>query len=51
MAINNDENASIFNVAHYAIIGDIYEIIPKLIDKLRNDKLNINDLVTVKTRP
>ena len=34
IAINTDENASIFNVAHYGIIGDIYDVIPSLIDKL-----------------
>lgn len=34
IAINTDENAPIFSVAHYAIIGDIYEIIPALLKKL-----------------
>lgn len=36
-AINKDENASIFKVAHYGIIGDIYEIIPKLIEMIKED--------------
>lgn len=35
IAINQDENAPIFDVAHLALIGDIYEIIPKLIEKNR----------------
>lgn len=38
IAINKDENAPVFKVAHYAIIGDVYEIIPDLIRKLKNRK-------------
>ncbi|MBB6630730.1 electron transfer flavoprotein subunit alpha/FixB family protein [Clostridium algidicarnis] len=35
-AINKDENASIFNISHYGIVGDIYEIVPKLISDIKN---------------
>ena len=35
IAINQDEKAPIFDVAHLGIIGDIYEIIPKLIGKIK----------------
>jgi electron transfer flavoprotein alpha subunit len=34
IAINTDPKASIFDVAHYAIIGDIYEVIPALLKHL-----------------
>ncbi|WP_312711594.1 FAD-binding protein [Proteiniclasticum ruminis] len=37
-AINNDENASIFNVAHYGIVGDLYEVLPQLIENVRKTK-------------
>jgi electron transfer flavoprotein alpha subunit len=39
IAINNDKNAGIFNVAHFAIIGDLYEIVPGLIKRIKNNKL------------
>jgi electron transfer flavoprotein alpha subunit len=34
-AINQDEKASIFNIAHYGIVGDIYEVVPQLIEKIK----------------
>lgn len=35
IAINTDEKAPIFDIAHYAVIGDIYKIIPSLIDQIK----------------
>ena len=34
IAINNDSNASIFDIAHYGFVGDLYEILPKLAEKM-----------------
>lgn len=31
IAINTDPNASIMNIAHYGVVGDIYAILPKVI--------------------
>jgi electron transfer flavoprotein alpha subunit len=38
VAINRDENAPIFDVADFGIVGDITEIIPKLITKIEEKR-------------
>ena len=35
VAINSDPQAPIFNVAHVAIVGDLYEVLPGLLRRLR----------------
>ena len=37
VAINTDASAPIFDIAHYCIVGDVNDILPKLIDKIRGN--------------
>ena len=38
IAINSNPNASIFDVANYGIVGDMYKIVPELINKIKEGR-------------
>ena len=41
VAVNTDPNASIFDIAHYAIVGDVNEIVPKLIAMIKEAQADV----------
>lgn len=41
MAVNRDRNASIFDIAHYGFVGELQEIVPELIARLRGCKAHV----------
>ena len=37
VAVNSDKSAPIFNIAHCGYVGDLYEIVPKLIQRVKEN--------------
>ncbi len=37
ITINNDPNSTLFNISHYSILGDLYEVLPKLNELLEGE--------------
>jgi electron transfer flavoprotein alpha subunit len=35
IVVNNDKNAPIFDIAHYCVVGDLYEILPGILEQVK----------------
>ncbi len=42
IAINRDENAPIFKTADFGIVGDVFEVVPKLTETIKSENLQPN---------
>jgi electron transfer flavoprotein alpha subunit len=40
VAINRDRSAPIFDIAHYGLVGDLYEVLPRLAKHIREENAN-----------
>lgn len=41
VAVNIDKTAPIFDVAHYAVVGDVNEVLPRLIERVKEAKADV----------
>ena len=38
VSVNQDPNASIFGVSHYGIVGDVFKVLPMMIENIKKEK-------------
>ena len=38
ISINKDPNAAIFDISHYGIVGDVFKVVPRLIEKIKESR-------------
>lgn len=41
ISVNKDKNAAIFDIAHLCVVGDLYEILPEMIRKIKENTANV----------
>lgn len=41
VAVNTDKNAPIFDIAHYAVVGDVCEVLPRLIKRIKEGREDV----------
>ncbi len=41
VSVNQDPNANIFDISHIGIVGDLYEVLPKLIEAVKGGKADV----------